>query len=140
MDQLTIGRLARAAGVGVETIRHYQRQGLLPVPRAIGAFRYYASDLVHRIGFVKRAQQLGFSLKEIATLLALEQGANRKAIRTVAATRLDEIRAKIADLRRMEHVLSELIADCETTGAAQHCPIIDSLVRAPGPKSQRASP
>jgi MerR family transcriptional regulator, mercuric resistance operon regulatory protein len=129
--QLTIGRLARAAGVGVETIRHYQQQGLLPVPRAIGAFRHYPPALKDRIGFIKRAQALGFSLKEISTLLSLEHGRSRKAIRNVAANRLAEIRAKIADLRNMEQALSRLIADCEETGTAQPCPIIAALIASP---------
>ena len=69
-DKLTIGRMAKAAEVGVETVRYYQRRGLLPVPRASGAVRYYPVSLVQRIGFIKKAQALGFSLKEIGTLVA----------------------------------------------------------------------
>ena len=125
---LTIGRLARAADVGIETIRYYQRRNLLPVPDPQdGAFRHYPLGLVDRIRFIKRAQELGFSLDEIGALLQLEEGANRKAIRRVANDRLDQIRSKIADLQRMENVLTHLIHECEATGRAQPCPIIAAL-------------
>ena len=76
-DSLTIGRLAHAAGVGVETIRYYQRRGLLPVPESAGTFRQYPLALTARIHFIKRAQDLGFSLDEITELLRLEDGAHR---------------------------------------------------------------
>ncbi len=126
---LTIGRLARAADVGIETIRYYQRRELLPTPDPTdSAFRIYPRKLVDRIHFIKRAQDLGFSLEEIATFLRLEDGTNRKAIRKVAGDRLREIRAKIADLQRMETVLSHLIHECEVTGRAQPCPVIAALM------------
>jgi len=128
---LTIGRLARAADVGIETIRYYQRRNLLPVPDPQdSAFRYYSLDLIDRIRFIKRAQELGFSLDEISTLLQLEDGVNRKAIRKVASDRLEEIRSKIADLQRMENVLTHLIHECEATGRAKPCPIIAALASA----------
>jgi MerR family mercuric resistance operon transcriptional regulator len=90
-DSLTIGRLARAADVGVETIRYYQDRQLLPVPQADGAFRYYPMSLVERIRFIKRAQELGFSLEEVKELLQLEDGTDRRSIRRVASTRLSQI-------------------------------------------------
>lgn len=126
---LTIGRLARAADVGIETIRYYQRRELLPLPEPEdgGAFRYYPLNLVDRIRFIKRAQDLGFSLDEIATLLQLEDGTDRKAIRKTAGDRLNEIRTKIADLQRMENVLAHLIHECEASGRAKSCPIIAAL-------------
>lgn len=125
---LTIGRLARAADVGIETIRYYQRRNLLPIPdQQDSAFRYYPLDLIDRIRFIKRAQELGFSLDEISTLLQLEDGVNRKAIRKVASDRLEEIRSKIADLQRMESVLACLIQECHVTGKAKPCPIIAAL-------------
>ena len=99
-DSLTIGRLARAADVGVETIRYYQDRELLPVPPSDGAFRYYPLSLVERIRFIKRAQELGFSLEEVRELLQLEDGADRVSIRRVAGERLSQIEAKLADLRR----------------------------------------
>jgi Hg(II)-responsive transcriptional regulator len=127
--ELTIGRLARAANVGIETVRYYQRLKLLPTPKPTGggAFRTYPHELVDRIRFIKRSQELGFTLGEIAALLQLEKGTNRGAIRKVASVRLEEIRTKIADLKRMERALSHLIHRCEATGHAQPCPIIETL-------------
>jgi len=124
---LTIGRLARAAGVGVETIRYYQQRLLLPIPATNGGFRQYPAELVDRIRFIKRAQELGFSLDEIAGLLRLNDGSDRKSIRNIANARLVQIEAKIADLRRMEGVLKHLIAVCEHTKAGLPCPIIETL-------------
>lgn len=125
---LTIGRLAKAANVGIETIRYYQQRALLPQPEPThGAFRHYPEELVDRIRFIKRAQSLGFTLDEIGALLRLNDGANRRSIRKLASDRLQTIRLKIADLQRMETVLSQLIADCEATDCAPSCPIISSL-------------
>lgn len=125
---LTIGRLARAAGVGIETIRYYQRRALLPVPDANGsAFRSYPPELAGRIRFIKRAQELGFTLDEIATLLQLEDGGNRHAIRGIAGERLAQIRSKLADLQKMEQALSHLIHACADTGSKHPCPIIASI-------------
>lgn len=128
MSNLTIGRLARAAGVGVETVRYYQRRQLLPLPVAQdSAFRTYPAALIDRIRFIKRAQELGFSLDEIEALLQLEDGSDRAAIRDLAADKLQHIRAKMADLARMEAALSHLIHACSATGQAQPCPIIAAL-------------
>jgi MerR family mercuric resistance operon transcriptional regulator len=124
---LTIGRLAKAAKVGVETIRYYQRRGLLPVPKAVGAVRYYPSKLIDRIGFIKRAQSLGFSLEEVSTLLDLEDGRNRRAVQAVAQARLGQFRSKLSDLQRMQTTLHELVERCHATGQAYPCPIIEAL-------------
>jgi Hg(II)-responsive transcriptional regulator len=124
---LTIGSLARAAGVGVETIRYYQQRLLLPIPATSGGFRQYPAELVDRIRFIKRAQELGFSLDEIAGLLRLNDGSDRKSIRNIANARLEQIEAKIADLRRVQSVLKHLIAVCEHTKAGLPCPIIETL-------------
>jgi MerR family mercuric resistance operon transcriptional regulator len=129
-ESLTIGRLARAADVGVETIRYYQDRKLLPVPESEGAFRYYPLSLVERIRFIKRAQELGFSLEEVRELLQLEDGTDRRSIRRVAADRLSQIEAKLADLKRMQRVLKDLMTECEHTKADLPCPIIGTL-RAP---------
>lgn len=127
-SELTIGRLARAADVGIETIRYYQRRNLLPTPDPEGgAVRHYPLNLIDRIRFIKRAQDLGFSLDEISTLLQFEDGADREAIRKTAEDRLQEIRGKIADLQRIESVLAHLIDECEATGCAESCPIIAAL-------------
>ncbi len=126
-ETMTIGHLARAAGVGVETIRYYQQRGLLPVPNSTGAFRQYPVALTARIYFIKRAQELGFSLDEITELLRLEDGAHRNSIRRIAADRLAQIEKKVADLKRMQKTLKHLVAECEHTRGDLPCPIIASL-------------
>jgi len=127
-DSLTIGRLARAAGVGVETVRYYQDRQLLPVPPSQGAYRHYPARLVDRIRFIKRAQELGFALAEIAELLRLEDGTDRASIRRITGERLAQVEAKLADLRRMQRSLRHLVDACEHTGSDLPCPIIESLV------------
>lgn len=127
---LTIGRLASAANVGVETIRYYQERGLLPVPVAQGAYRRYSADLVGRIRFIKRGQELGLTLAEIAELLRLEDGADRASIRRIANERLIQIDHKIADLERMRNVLIHLVDQCEHTRKSLPCPIIATLANA----------
>ena len=125
---LTIGRLAREAGVGVETVRYYQERKLLPVPAKSGAYRHYPAGLTDTIRFIKRAQELGFSLDEIAELLRLNDGANRAQIRKIASARLAQIVTKLADLERMRGALKHLVAECEHTGSDRPCPIIASLI------------
>lgn len=127
-ESLTIGRLARAAGVGVETIRYYQQRGLLPVPTSAGSFRQYPVALTARIHFIKRAQELGFSLDEITELLRLEDGAHRSSIRRIATDRLAQIEKKVADLKRMQKTLKHLVTECEHKRRELPCPIIASLV------------
>jgi MerR family mercuric resistance operon transcriptional regulator len=124
----TFGQLAKASSVGVETIRYYQRRGLLPVPKSQGAIRYYSANLIDRIGFVKRAQTLGFSLAEVSTLLDLADGRNRRAVQAVATARLAQVRSKLSDLRRTQGALDDLIERCRTTAELHPCPIIDVLV------------
>lgn len=136
---LTIGRLARAADVGVETIRYYQDRKLLPVPPSSGGFRYYPVSLVERIRFIKPAQELSFSLEEVGELLQLEDGADRDSIRRIAADRLEQIELKLGVLRRMQRVLKGLLIECEHTQANLPCPIIGSLreSKASGVKTTR---
>ena len=98
-QSLTIGRLARAAEVGVETIRYYQDRKLLPVPESTGAFRYYPTSLVERIRFIKRAQAAGFTLAEIGELLALDAGEDRARARALAEQRIAALDEKIAELQ-----------------------------------------
>jgi len=125
---LTIGDVADAAGVGIETIRYYERRGLVPQPgKAAGAYRRYGARHVGRIRFIKRAQALGFSLEEIATLLELEDGTDRRSIRRIATARLEETRRRIADLRRIEGVLAHLLHECKAHTKAHHCPIIAAI-------------
>ena len=124
---MTIGGLARAADVGVETVRYYQRRRLLPVPSNARGVRRYPASLIQRIRFIKKSQNLGFTLEEIRELLRLEAGGKRKDIRSVANVRLKSIRDKINDLERMEGVLAQLVHDCEEANALSACPIIAAL-------------
>jgi DNA-binding transcriptional MerR regulator len=124
---MTIGGLARAAEVGVETIRYYQRRHLLAVPHSGGSVRRYPSAMIDRIRFIKRSQNLGFTLDEIREILRLEQGGTRSAVRHVADARLTNIREKIVALKQMERVLSKLLFECEHTVTAGPCPIIAAL-------------
>lgn len=125
---LTIGRLARAAAVNVETVRYYQARKLLPIPsRARSAFRHYPIELIERIHFIKRAQELGFSLEEIRELLRLHDGTDRVSIRKIVATRLGQVESKLKDLTRMREALSGLIDACQHAGSAEPCPIIQAL-------------
>jgi MerR family mercuric resistance operon transcriptional regulator len=124
---VTVGQVAHAAGVGVETIRYYQRRGLLAVPHSGVGVRRYPPDTVDRIRFIKHSQSLGFTLDEIAELLLLERGGSNSAIRKIAGGRLTNIREKIAALRLMEQVLSKLFSECEHTATTAPCPIIAAL-------------
>ncbi|MDE2252040.1 MAG: MerR family DNA-binding protein [Gammaproteobacteria bacterium] len=128
---MTIGRLAAAARVGVETIRYYQRRQLLPVPAAAGV-RRYSSGVLHRVQFIKHAQALGFALVEIRELLRLEDGGTRAEVRQIAGARLKNVRDKLAALQRMERVLGHLLADCEASGPQAPCPIIGALASGAG--------
>jgi MerR family mercuric resistance operon transcriptional regulator len=123
---MTIGRLAEAAGVGVETIRYYQRRGLLDEPRKpFRGHRHCPADMAKRVRFIKRAQALGFTLEEIASLLRLD-GADCCAD-TVHKVAL--IERKLLDLEAMRDALSALVRQCETGQAEGFCPIISVLAR-----------
>lgn len=124
---LTIGRLATKASVGVETVRYYQVRGLLPIPHSNGGYRQYPIALVDRIRFIKRSQELGFSLDEITELLRLDEKTDRTTIRNIANNKIDQIQQKVADLSRMQHVLQELVLSCSHTSTKQRCPIIATL-------------
>jgi MerR family mercuric resistance operon transcriptional regulator len=137
-EALTIGRLARAADVNIETIRYYQTRKLLPLPpRGQSAFRYYPVGLIERIKFIKRAQLLGFSLDEIQELLRLNDGTDRVSIRKIARGRLEQIEVKLQELSRMRTALNGLIEDCQHSTQGIPCPIIEALMQPPRPKSRR---
>lgn len=125
---LTIGRLATAAGVGVETIRYYQRRGLMPAPGRPqqGMRRYDGADL-RRLRFIRRAQALGFTLDEIGSLLELEHSQACAETRDLAAHKLALIEHKIADLKTMHQALTVLRQRCDAGAATGSCPIIDAL-------------
>ncbi len=129
-ESLTIGAFAKAAGVHVETIRFYQHRGLLPTPeRPYGGVRRYGQADVARVKFVKSAQRLGFNLDEIAELLRLDDGTHCLEASRLAECRLQDVRAKLADLVRMESVLSQLVGACHTRTGNVSCPLIDTLHR-----------
>ena len=128
VDELTIGALAKAAGVNVETIRFYQRKRLLPEPeRPLGGIRRYGSADVARVKFVKSAQRLGFSLQEVGHLLRLEDGAHCSEAAELAALRLADVRARLADLARIEGALSRLVSKCNARHGKVSCPLIAAL-------------
>jgi len=137
-EALTIGRLARAADVNIETIRYYQTRKLLPLPpRGRSAYRYYPVSLIERIKFIKRAQLLGFSLDEIQELLCLNDGTDRVSIRKIARSRLEQIDVKLHELSRMRTALSGLIKDCQHSIQGVPCPIIEALMQPQRSKSKR---
>ncbi len=128
LENLTIGVLAREAAVNVETIRFYQRKGLLPQPeRAYGRIRRYEEANVARVRFIKSAQRLGFSLDEIAGLLKLEDGTHCDEARGAAEQKLRDVRAKLADLQRMEVALEQLVKQCRELSGNVRCPLITTL-------------
>lgn len=128
---IAIGRLAKDTGTNIETIRYYERVGLLPAPaRSQGGYRLYGTEHFKRLNFVRRARALGFSIGEVRTLLRLADERRRPCaeVRVVAQAHLGDVRAKIADLKAMERVLKETVARC-ANGSGSHCPLIDALYR-----------
>ncbi len=127
-EKLSIGRLAKTAGVNVETIRYYQRRGLLAEPfKPLGGHRRYASSAASRVRFIKRAQLLGFTLEEVGGLLLLEDGQSCRETRLLAEHKLASIVERISDLNRMRRMLKGLIAECALGQRPRSCPIIDTL-------------
>lgn len=125
---LTIGTLAKLAGVSVETLRFYQRRGLLGEPdKPYGSIRRYGQADIARVRFVKAAQRLGFSLDEVAGLLTLDDGAHCDDARQLAELKLADVRGRLADLRRIEKVLASLVRDCCASQGTVSCPLISSL-------------
>jgi MerR family mercuric resistance operon transcriptional regulator len=126
-----IGELASKAGVHVETVRYYQRRGLMRVPpRPYGSTRSYSEDDLARLVFIRKAQSLGFSLQEIEQLLTLADGRCRD-VAGLASTKRDEVRKKITDLERLESTLTKLLATCEAQGHSGPCPLIETLADSP---------
>lgn len=127
-ETLTIGVLAEAAGVNVETIRFYQRKGLMQEPdRPLGGIRRYGEADLARVRFIKSAQRLGFSLDEIADLLKLEDGSHCNEAREQAERKLTDVRTRLADLRRIEGALQGLIERCCAASGKVRCPLISAL-------------
>jgi len=127
---MTIGQLARAGGVGVETVRYYQRLKLLDEPkRTYGAVRRYGDDTLQRIQSIKRAQRLGFTLSEIKTLFRLDAKRDRHRAHLLAQAKVTEIDQRLADMAAMQEALRELVAACEAGDADLPCPILEAFGR-----------
>lgn len=130
MDGLTIGEVGKRAAVHIETLRYYERRGLIPKPqRSFSNYRLYSEDIVRRVAFVKRAQELGFSLKDIGQLLSLQAAPKARCadVRTRAEVKIRDIDEKLRVLRRMRKALSGLVAQCSGQSPITDCPILESL-------------
>ena len=130
MTTLTIGRAARAAGVNIETIRFYERRGLVPQPRKPqDGYRLYPADTVERIRFIRKAQQIGFSLREIEELLSLRvhPDADCADVRERAEAKIAEVDRKIAELERVRIALEKVKASCPGHGALAGCTVLEAL-------------
>ncbi|WP_119258133.1 MerR family transcriptional regulator [Shinella zoogloeoides] len=125
-EELTIGKLAAAAHVGVETVRFYQRRGLLATPKRIDGIRRYGEADLSRLRFIRQAQTAGFTLEEIRQLLALDAGEDRAAAREMATRRLAELDARMEDLQRARASLQKLVSEC-AVGRTGPCPILKSF-------------
>lgn len=130
MDQngYTIAKFAEAAGVGVETVRYYQRRGLLPVPQAHQtSYRRYDQSLVQRLRFIRKAQAAGFTLTEIRELMRLDRTGDRLRIQKIAAAKLAELETRIRELKKASQALKTLVHHCEHTKPGTPCPIIEAF-------------
>ena len=130
MNMLSIGQVARQAGVGVETVRFYEREGLLEEPaRRASGYRQYAQEAVTQIRFIKRAQHLGFSLKEIAELFALrvDRQTSCERVKERAAAKLAEVERKMVELQHVRQALLQVASLCEGEGPNSRCPMLDAL-------------
>ena len=126
---IAIGALSKHTGTNIETIRYYERIGLLPAPaRSSGGYRLYGAGHFKRLNFIRRARMLGFSIGEVRTLLRLADERKQPCaeVRVVAEAHLSDVRAKIADLEAMERVLEETVARC-AKGTGSYCPMIEAL-------------
>jgi MerR family mercuric resistance operon transcriptional regulator len=123
---MTIGRLAAAGDVGVETVRFYQRRGLLPTPTRDAGFRHYGREDVRRLRFIRQAQTAGFTLEEIGELLKLDAGQDRARARELAKSRIDVLERKMVELQQARDALKRLEREC-AEGATGPCPILTSF-------------
>lgn len=129
MNTLTIGKLAHQCDVGVETVRFYERKGLIKEPaRSISGYRQYPEDAVRRLRFIRRSKNLGFSLAEIQTLLGLsEQATDKSEVKAMVVDKTALIQQKIDDLQRIKLALDNLAELCEGSGCIDDCPILSAL-------------
>jgi MerR family mercuric resistance operon transcriptional regulator len=125
---MTIGQLAKAAGVGVETIRYYQRRGILATPaKPLGGHRQYPESSLEHLAFIRRGQQMGFSLEEIIVLMTMRDGTRCAEGRAQAKKKLDELGERVAELNRMRKRLTEIVARCDANKRKTACPLIRAL-------------
>ncbi|MFW7382237.1 MAG: MerR family transcriptional regulator [Oligoflexus sp.] len=128
---MTIGKLAKKVGVGVETIRFYEREGLLPRPTLVGGsgYRQYAPENIQRLSFIRQAKDLGFSLKEIKELLSLRvtTKANCGAVKLKAERKIEDIEKKISDLNAIKSALESLVLQCDEKKTTSNCPILEAI-------------
>ncbi len=130
MNGMSIGDVAKEAKVRIETLRYYERRGLLASPpRSTSNYRLYGADTVRRVRFIKAAQELGFSLKEILDLLSLRARSNTSCedIRERAEAKIKDLEAKIRSLEAMKQALTKLVAECSGNGPITECPILESF-------------
>jgi Hg(II)-responsive transcriptional regulator len=130
MNTISIGQVARQAGVGIETIRFYEREGLLEEPaRRVSGYRQYPEQVVQRIHFIKRTQRLGFSLKEIMELLLLRVDAQTSCeeVKQRTEAKIAEVERKLVELQRMRQALLKVASLCTGQGPASACPMLDAL-------------
>ena len=130
MRTFTIGQLAKQAGVGVETVRFYERKALLDgPPRTASGYRQYSQEVVRRIRFIRLAKELGFSLKEVAELLSLRVDPETTCaeVKAQAEDKIADIDAKLQDLQRMKETLVQLVTTCSGRGPISQCPILDAM-------------
>lgn len=123
---MTIGKFAAAGSVGVETVRFYQRKGLLKTPKRLEGGRRYGREDVRRLQFIRQAQASGFTLEEIRELLELDAGDDRERAREAARTRLAALNSRIAELNRTREALEKLVEEC-SSGKSGPCPILKSF-------------
>lgn len=130
MESMSIGRVAQAAGVGVETVRFYEKEGLIPEPpRRMSGYRQYPTSTVKRLAFIRRAKELGFTLREIRELLDLRVHPDRacEPVREAAAAKIVQVERRIADLLRLKAVLQILVGACQEVRETDECPILNAL-------------
>jgi MerR family copper efflux transcriptional regulator len=130
MVGMTIGQLARAVQVNVQTVRFYERRGLvMPILRKTSGYRIYSEEAVRRLRFIRNAQQLGFTLKEIAALLDLRvsSAARCGTVQVKALAKLEQVQHKVHQLQSLARVLRELVQSCRAGETTEHCPILNSL-------------
>ncbi|MBL0163936.1 MAG: MerR family transcriptional regulator [Xanthomonadales bacterium] len=129
MTSFAIGQLASAAGVGIDTVRYYERSGLLkPAARSASGYRKYGEGELDRLNFIRRAQHLGFSLSEIGELLAISGRGDVAAMYQAAKLHLEEIDKRIFELHRVRDALSRLMSECPREGSDGDCPILRALI------------